>query len=375
MAIHINNFNISSFRGITNLNLENLSTINIFVGDNNCGKTSVLESLLLIHKPFSFYNIIRTAIKRENRIRPINRSYLSSYESFMYLFNKLDNFNEIRLSAQLINTNIDWRVSGKINTIFFNENDSNFSNAFANTSDYILEDEIEEFEGILECFINNNHHDNLSLNDFPTHQEIKFNKYSRIQRNMFLEKSIINMTYISSSDYLLDTSFRNIVKDSEVTSDVISLLHIFDEDILNLKIIETDDRRFLQVVDHKSLGTMPISLYGDGFKKVITLANAIVQSKNGILLIDEIETGIHISAMNTVFNWLVKACNKFNVQVFITTHSIETLDQLLIADSSIIDDDLIRVITLIKKHSNTFARILSGEKALKVRNNYDMELR
>ena len=43
---------IDSFRGIRDLNLENLRPINLIVGNNNCGKTSVLEAVQFLR----FYN-------------------------------------------------------------------------------------------------------------------------------------------------------------------------------------------------------------------------------------------------------------------------------------------------------------------------------
>lgn len=365
----IKNVNIHSFRGITNLYLENLSNINILVGNNNCGKTSVLEALLLLNKPYSFANVISTAIRRDGRFRPINRSSLSNYDAFKYLFNKLNDYNEIGISAKIGHSNIDWELCGKINKTLLDYSSLDMYESSKINRHEMIEDEIEEFKGSLQCLISD---DSFRL---PRSQRIKFNKYSRISRHEPFEQNLINMHYISSSDYLLDTSFRSIIKDSSITNQVIKLLNIFDEDIVNLKIIETDERRFLQVVEHKTLGIMPINLYGDGFKKVITLANAIVQSKNGVLLIDEIETGIHVSAMKNVFSWLVNACYEFNVQLFITTHSLETLDQFLLCHPNIIGNDLVRVITLLKKHSNTIARNLPGDKALRVRNNYDMELR
>lgn len=380
MATHIKSFNIDSFRGITELKLNNLSDINILVGNNNCGKTSVLEALMLIHKPYSFNNVIRTAIKREVRIRPVFRSYLSNYEIFTYLFNKLDKYNKISISTIINDININWSILGEFNNILIDDASLDLiQNTYHSNpeNDNIIEDEIEEFEGELICSIRNmyKHISNSDFDTCPEHQNIRFNKYSRIRPDRTLDNSLINMQYISSSNYLLDTSFRSIIKDSEITNEVIDLLHTFDEDIINLKIIESDERRYIQVIEHKSLGLMPLSLYGDGLKKVITLANSIVQSKNGILLIDEVETGIHVSAMNRVFSWLVTACKKFNIQLFITTHSLETLDQFLLCDKEIISSDSVRVVTLVKKHSNTIARILSGEKALKARNNYDMELR
>ena len=56
-------------------------------------------------------------------------------------------------------------------------------------------------------------------------------------------------------------------------------------------------------------------------KKAILLISAVVNAKNGILLLDEFETAIHTTAMNKVFSWILKSCLKLNVQLFLTSHS------------------------------------------------------
>ena len=45
MAIHLQEFDIHRFRGIHNLELKDLNHINIITGDNNTGKTSLLENI------------------------------------------------------------------------------------------------------------------------------------------------------------------------------------------------------------------------------------------------------------------------------------------------------------------------------------------
>ena len=53
---HLTRFDVKGFRGIRNLTLRNLSTVNLLVGDNNCGKTSVLESMMLLTNLESMYS-------------------------------------------------------------------------------------------------------------------------------------------------------------------------------------------------------------------------------------------------------------------------------------------------------------------------------
>lgn len=65
MAIHITELNIETYRGIRSLKLNNLVPINIITGDNNCGKTSVLEVLRSIENPSDF-RLWRTLIRRNS---------------------------------------------------------------------------------------------------------------------------------------------------------------------------------------------------------------------------------------------------------------------------------------------------------------------
>ena len=43
----LNDFTAGSYRGLQNLGLKDLRKVNIFVGPNNCGKTSILEAIIL----------------------------------------------------------------------------------------------------------------------------------------------------------------------------------------------------------------------------------------------------------------------------------------------------------------------------------------
>jgi len=67
----------------------------------------------------------------------------------------------------------------------------------------------------------------------------------------------------------------------------------------------------------------PINQLGEGFYRIFVLACLFIQKMNGIVLIDEIENGIHHSIQGMVWKWLLKMSERFNVQVFLTTHSWE----------------------------------------------------
>ena len=86
---HIKWLDIESFRGIENLQLDDARQINILVGENNTGKTSILEAISLWEYPLEIYNFIKVARNREMIISPSLHSYsLMAYDSFLNLFNK-----------------------------------------------------------------------------------------------------------------------------------------------------------------------------------------------------------------------------------------------------------------------------------------------
>ena len=125
---------------------------------------------------------------------------------------------------------------------------------------------------------------------------------------------------------------------------------------------------------------MPLSSYGDGIKKVLSIASGIARAVDGVLLIDEVETAIHSRYFEDIFRFIASACRKFDVQVFITSHSIEAIDGFL----SIVDyektteqEDPISVVTLKKDWSSSlsYARVLSGCHVHQNREQFGFEVR
>jgi AAA15 family ATPase/GTPase len=66
---------------------------------------------------------------------------------------------------------------------------------------------------------------------------------------------------------------------------------------------------------------IPIGSMGDGIWRMLGLALVLVQSENGILLIDEIDTGLHHTVMERLWRLIYEAAQKYNIQILATTHS------------------------------------------------------
>jgi hypothetical protein len=70
---------------------------------------------------------------------------------------------------------------------------------------------------------------------------------------------------------------------------------------------------------------IPVVYMGDGMGRLLSIILVMMTTKDGCVFIDEIDNGIHYSALPTVWSGIVKAAKQFNCQVFATTHSYECL--------------------------------------------------
>jgi predicted ATP-dependent endonuclease of OLD family len=58
-------------------------------------------------------------------------------------------------------------------------------------------------------------------------------------------------------------------------------------------------------------------------RRMLALSLSLARSQNGILLIDEIDTGMHYSIMGDMWLLVADAAKQHNIQVFVTTHSFD----------------------------------------------------
>lgn len=73
---------------------------------------------------------------------------------------------------------------------------------------------------------------------------------------------------------------------------------------------------------------LPIGSLGDGMWRMFCIAVGLIRSRNGILLVDEIDTGLHHSTMEAMWWLVLQTAERQNVQVFATTHSSDCVSSL-----------------------------------------------
>lgn len=78
---------------------------------------------------------------------------------------------------------------------------------------------------------------------------------------------------------------------------------------------------------------LPLSVLGDGVQRVLLIALALVNAKNEvegqegkIVLIDELESGLHFSVQEKLWELIFEYANSWKIQFFITTHNRDTIN-------------------------------------------------
>jgi energy-coupling factor transporter ATP-binding protein EcfA2 len=120
---------------------------------------------------------------------------------------------------------------------------------------------------------------------------------------------------------------------------VLDLVRIFDPLIEDFEILKRPRSEPAVYLRHARLGKAPLSSFGDGMRRVLLMGVSLAMVRGGVLLVDEIESAIHVEALDASFRWLQRACRELDVQVFTTTHSLEAVDALVAAGGDA--DDLV----------------------------------
>lgn len=362
MAIHIKSFNIQSYRGIQNLTLENLNSINILTGNNNSGKTSILELLSTIDNPQDFGTWVLLSRTSNSRIR--SSSYFSGFLNMFPVDNEIKHISYEFITLDNIKTQI--QLIGELESTQIPENEMHRLNGFIRTGSSKEESEIIDTTCLhLSTLINNQIVKDYTLYDFQT----------RISRFVNKKPLFMRSTYVSPVDHATGMLFLDdVLADTQLYEQLLNILQEFDNNIINIVSIKAKNAiPEYMVLTKNHHAAISLNSYGDGMKKALLLLSAIVRSQNGILLLDEFETAIHTSAMDSIFSWLLQSALKMNVQVFLTSHSKEAIDKILRMNDTIQSN--INVYTLYNCDGNNYARMLSCLDAINAQDKLGLELR
>jgi AAA domain, putative AbiEii toxin, Type IV TA system/AAA ATPase domain len=103
-----------------------------------------------------------------------------------------------------------------------------------------------------------------------------------------------------------------------------SLLASVDPRIKSVRLDAMQSKPFI-VVDVGLTNRVPLSQAGQGIYRLVAIFSELLGSKPDICFIDEIENGIHYTALPAVWHGIAEVAARLGIQVFATTHSRECL--------------------------------------------------
>lgn len=83
-------------------------------------------------------------------------------------------------------------------------------------------------------------------------------------------------------------------------------------------------RPIVKLKDHEH--RVPLKSLGDGAARIFAMALSLANIREGFLLVDEIENGIHHSIQRNFWRMVLQAAHENNVQVIATTHSSDCIE-------------------------------------------------
>lgn len=334
---------ISSYRGLQDISLTDLKQANILVGNNNSGKTSILEAISILCSPLDPFTWMEVSQRRTSGLSRLVRYIRPDLESIEWMFPSFYNTQtseskkNISISAESSQLNYRLEVLSQLSLIKGSRNPSDDEN-----QDNLELEDAELLQEGVEITITAS--PGLPLEQFTLfgNSQVNFQFWQserfiyRSRSNKYFESITISPSYLGEG--IIVKQFSSIIReDDSQKEELIKLIQLFDEDIIDIQVLEERSLPKLYL-KHRTLGLTPLYIFGDGIKRLLGIAmNVLVltPNKNGVLLIDEIETSMHKSILGDVFKWLISVCSLYNIQLFITTHSLEAVDAILMANSSV----------------------------------------
>lgn len=337
---------IEGFRGIRSMELNNLHPINLMIGENNSGKTSVLEAIQLLKGPDVLASLYQVANIRDNPVRePFARTKMGLSDLIAFSFHDLNHPYMIVRGHDMHHGVICAEMEGEVYDYISRE-----------PSRYMEYDEDGFSHTFRGAFRYGNQRSGGWIH-FDLGENIRIRRNSEMLIPMVYLNPILSQVQLSSVK-----SMYNALRVRE-KDELIHLLQYFDQRIVGMERAGNEGRMitFLELDDGQ---LMPLSAFGDGIKKVLAIANAVVKAKGGVILVDEFETGIHKKALPAVAEWLYNIAEENETQVFLTTHSEDAMRALTDVERN---DDMLSIYRLEHYRDNIYVKQFVGEMIREIR--------
>lgn len=313
---------IRNFRLFKEFRMERLNRVNLFVGKNNSGKSSLLEALQVYASnrfPSALLDLVFGREEdwedsaRGREIQPVAQSE----NPFRYLFYGY-HFPEVEGDGIEVGpeTKEADRIHIRLRAYQLIE-DQNGSRRRVPVSPQEIQ--LEGFEIGLERLEGNQ---SSFLHPLSDHLRA-YRGFMSVRSSDKFRYNLQSIPAYSLNDLDVATLWDKINL-TDLESKVVSCLQIIEPSVKQVALVgESPPRnRRLPIVRLKdSTERIPLKSLGDGMVRLLHISLALVNARDGFLLIDEFENGIHWTVHPKLWEMIFQVAEKLNVQVFATTHS------------------------------------------------------
>lgn len=328
MKLPIKTLTVERFRAIKHLKIEGLGRVNLITGRNNTGKSSLLEALQILASNGSL-SVMRSILSyREEDLGETDEPSRLIDADGVFLFSSL--FNGFP------------QFSSKLNSIVITSSGSLQPMQIVMKADWLSEERAADGTRKLvpkqeDLFGEGETIPVISIEAEGKHRIFSLDYIRRINyrirpiRRDDNDEPSLPCVYVSPYGGE-DTSKLGILWDkialSSSETDVVTALKIIDPRISAVSMIggEGPRRQRIAIVRADNLPRpVPLRSFGDGVNRLFGIVLSLVNAKGGLLLIDEIENGIHHSVQIDVWRAIFKLARRLDIQVFATSHSWDSI--------------------------------------------------
>ncbi len=319
----LNSLEISRFRAFDHLQIERLGRVNLIVGKNNVGKTCLLEALQLYARrgsPELIWEILGAR----------NESWVSRPSRYANVEDLFPNLKYIFYGRKDIRTHLEPIQIGPIGSL--DEMLSLTVGWYTSQVDDEGHQKLQPLQpGEIETVDNPIPRFTIQFGKRPhINYPIVFDPIISPRRVELKEISCIATTANGLDRRQIGTLWDSISL-TDLESDVLDAIRIIAPGVERLSLIEgptpTKERDRLPIVKIVGIDEpLPLRSLGDGMQRMFGISLALVNARNGILLVDEIENGLHYSVQPDLWRLIFQVARRLNVQVFATTHSWDCIE-------------------------------------------------
>lgn len=385
----LDSLEIKNFRSLADFQVGKLGQINLLVGKNNSGKSSVLEALRIYAGNAQRGLLEAIAAEHDEKVRQKEGEQVEADQPLLFQdFFTGRRFPEDDETAIQIGSATDPQGVLRIQHAFLVETEETVIEPGGESSIRVRRRPVAKSESpdliwdVINALL-------INKGEKPFPSVILDGNSPRYRTsNVDMVGSIpcsLIPTQFLSTDELADEWDKIALTEHEEV--VRQAMRIIAPEFENLTFVRNENsaltsrrefRRSAKVKMSDLSRPVPLNSLGDGMLRVLQLVLKLFPAKGGFLLIDEFENGLHFSVQEKVWALLFDMAKRLDIQVFATTHSwdcIESFSRVANARKDV-DGLLFRVGKSVRTsdHGRVMATLFSEDALYGVTQN-DVEVR